>query len=570
MKLTGNLDCDRFDYAARCVSRLGQSGSLVFDIGAGAGAMRVPIESAGHRYAGFDLVPEAPEVRRWDLEEPLPLNERADVVLMLEVIEHLWNPKKCLDHVSAVLREGGHLVLTTPNPRWSRGRFDLLIRHEMSCFTEQDLELNHHVFTSWPHVIGRLLASSGFEVTEYVTLESRLEWPNRPLTPSYPARVVKHLLSRLIEARDPAAKGMGYGVVAVKNSAVAGGAGGTRAAPLSASNVRNPSDLFLFFEEPELDRWLPFDRHPRRIVRRILRGPSQIGGVQRWFLNLCRGLDQIGVAYSVNDYDLIRRRDDAVAFVIGKSHVIGKIPAGVPIVFGPGVDSHPCANDFWRTAGIVHLLISCDWFAQMYGRDLPVPIPITVWPAGIDMDLWRPGPASGRGRQVIVYDKVRWERDLYEPELIEPVVAELTASGFEPVVIRYGSYKEEDYRRMLQNALAMIFLCEHETQGFAYLQALSSNVPIFAWDRGGVWKDPSYHPQRAIFGPVTSVPYFDERCGRKFATTESYRRGLREFLGKAGSGEFRPRAYIADALELGASARRFTEIAAGIRASRSV
>ena len=42
----------------------------------------------------------------------------------------------------------------------------------------------------------------------------------------------------------------------------------------------------------------------------------------------------------------------------------------------------------------------------------------------------------------------------------------------------------------------MIFLCEHETQGIAYQQALSRNVPILAWDRGGDWQDPTYYPER--------------------------------------------------------------------------
>jgi glycosyltransferase involved in cell wall biosynthesis len=40
----------------------------------------------------------------------------------------------------------------------------------------------------------------------------------------------------------------------------------------------------------------------------------------------------------------------------------------------------------------------------------------------------------------------------------------------------------------------MVFLCEHETQGFAYQQALSCGVPIIAWDRGGLLQDPKLLP----------------------------------------------------------------------------
>ena len=51
--------------------------------------------------------------------------------------------------------------------------------------------------------------------------------------------------------------------------------------------------LNLFYEEPDGDRWLPFDRYPRRIVRRIVRGRTRPGGQKRVFLNLCAGLDRL-------------------------------------------------------------------------------------------------------------------------------------------------------------------------------------------------------------------------------------------------------------------------------------
>ncbi|MEO5580566.1 MAG: glycosyltransferase family 1 protein [Gemmatimonadaceae bacterium] len=324
--------------------------------------------------------------------------------------------------------------------------------------------------------------------------------------------------------------------------------------------------LKLFYAEPELDRWFRFDRHPRRVIRRLVRGAPQIGGVQRWFVNLCLGLDQLGAAYDVNDYNFFRKRRDTVAFVIGKSQVIDNFPVGVPIVFGPGIDSHPSANDFWVTTSIIHLLISCDWFAGMYERDLPRTIPITIWPAGIEVDLWKPPAHPVRGRKIIVYDKVRWERELFEPALIDPIILAVRAAGYVPCVLRYGHYHEEQFRMLLQEATAMIFLCEHETQGFAYLQALSANVPIFAWDRRGPWKDPSYYP-RVVFEPVTSVPYFDIRCGRTFDGIEAFRTALPGFLSDVSNGAFRPREFVTDVLDLKDSASRFIEIAARISAA---
>ena len=90
----------------------------------------------------------------------------------------------------------------------------------------------------------------------------------------------------------------------------------------------------------------------------------------------------------------------------------------------------------------------------------------------------------------------------------------------------------------------MIFLCEHETQGIAYQQALSCGVPILAWDAGGAWQDPAYFPDKVRFAPVSSVPYWDERCGRRFSETFSFPGAWAVFWSDVNSSRFDPRAYI--------------------------
>lgn len=323
------------------------------------------------------------------------------------------------------------------------------------------------------------------------------------------------------------------------------------------------SPFFLFYEEPDPDRWIPGDRHARRIVRRIVRGPQKPGGVMRWYLNLRAGLDRLGVAYRVNDYCGLRKHPGAVAHVIGKPHVIEKIPAGHPIVYGPGVAAHPYENDFWNRADIVLLLVSCDWFKAMYDRDLPRPLRTAVWPAGVETDLWKP-PAVRPGGKVLVYDKIRWRRQHYEAELIQPAVERLRAEGREVVVMRYGFYDEAEFRRVLQEVSAMVFFCEHETQGFAYLQTLACDVPIFAWDRGGLWQDPSMYPHRVRFEPVTSVPYFDARCGLRFADMDEFVRTLRPFLDRVDAGVYRPRDYVVENFDLARRAQAYLDLAATV------
>ena len=308
--------------------------------------------------------------------------------------------------------------------------------------------------------------------------------------------------------------------------------------------------LFIFYEEPDSDRWFRYDRYPRKVVRRIIRGPMKPGGVMRWYLNLRQGLDRLDIDYRVNDYRGLKRTEGAWACVVGKPHVLEKIPCGHPILYGPGIAAHPYDNDFWGQPDIRLILIACNWFKQMYDRDLPLPIPTAIWPAGIETDLWHPPVSSPSTKKLLIYDKIRWRRDEYEPNLLQPILACLEDEKIQVKYLRYGSYEEENYRQLLHEVSGMIFLCEHETQGFAYLQALSSGVPILAWDRGGYWQDPTLFPHRVKFAPVTSVPYFDDRCGERFADFSEFKQILHLFLDRLTTGHYSPRSYVTENFDL--------------------
>src|SRR4051794_24713036 len=58
--------------------------------------------------------------------------------------------------------------------------------------------------------------------------------------------------------------------------------------------------LNLFYDDDDgtdPDRWVKFDRYPRAVIRRIIRGPRRILGLERVFLNLLAGLDRLGISY---------------------------------------------------------------------------------------------------------------------------------------------------------------------------------------------------------------------------------------------------------------------------------
>lgn len=317
--------------------------------------------------------------------------------------------------------------------------------------------------------------------------------------------------------------------------------------------------LNLFYEEPEGDRWLPLDRYPRRIIRRLVHGKPRIGGQKRVFVNLCAGLDRLNVPYRVNNYRYIKRHPQEVACIIGKPHVLDKIKWENPILFGAAVFSHPCDDPkLLERLPVKKILVPGEWMRQMcepfYGSH------VLSWAVGIDTNTWTPVPVECKDIDILLYDKVRWEHEFYEKELIAPIKFCLEQLGLKTVVIRYGFYREEEFHSLLARSRAMIFLCEHETQGIAYQQTLACGVPILAWDRGGYWQDPSYFPDKVKFAPVSSVPYWDNRCGVKFKNITEFPAKLEEFLDKLNHQQFAPRDYIMENLSLEKCARNYLEI----------
>ena len=307
--------------------------------------------------------------------------------------------------------------------------------------------------------------------------------------------------------------------------------------------------------EPERDRWVKGDRYLRPLLRRALRGRRRPGGLDKVFLNLCLGLDRLGVEYVVNlPFD--RLRPDDCLGVLGRGRAcLEGYDRPNPIVAGIGLMTHPSE---WPTLceeyPVVRYLQHSAWANEIY-----VPYfgsRCAVWPVGIDTEAWRPDPSAAKTIDFLVYDKIHWDRERMVPALLEPIRDFLRERALSYGEVRYGAYRPDEYRTLLRQCRAMIFLCEHESQGIAYQEALSSGVPILAWDQGRF-----LDPNRVAWGqpeiPATSVPYWDERCGVKFLGADDFPAKLGEFLDGLRAGRFAPRDYILEHLTLEQCARAY-------------
>jgi glycosyltransferase involved in cell wall biosynthesis len=324
--------------------------------------------------------------------------------------------------------------------------------------------------------------------------------------------------------------------------------------------ARKRGILNLFYEEPDPDRWVPFDRYPRRVIRRLVRGPGRIGGTMRVFVNLCVGLDRLGVRYRINDYRHMRRTPHELACVVGKPHVLAKIPRETPILFGTAGYTHPLDDlDVMARHNIRCYLVPSLWVQELHETHWPAMT--RVWPCGIDTELWSPDPSIAKSVDVVVYDKTNDKVGMERGQsLVSCVGAGLQARGLQFEVVKYGSYHEQDFRCLLRQCRSLIYLSAFESQGFALLQTLATDVPVLAWDRGGYWQDPNYYPHRVLFGPVTSVPYWDDRCGDKFVGAADFEEKFDLFWSKVLERRLQPRKLITETLTLEQRARAYLDI----------
>ena len=318
--------------------------------------------------------------------------------------------------------------------------------------------------------------------------------------------------------------------------------------------------ICLYFVGPaEKDRWLWGDRFIRPSVRRVLRGRPSIGGVERVFINLCLGLDRLGVDYKKNLPFKKLKSGDRVGVIGRCREALSGYKSSCPIVAGPVLMNGPQDwPDLFEEYPVKFYLQHCEWAREVYvpffGEER-----CKLWPVGIDTDEWAPREQVGKEFDVLLYNKIRWQHVKQEKYLVEPVRQELTKRGLSFKEFKYGNYSIGDYRAALHKARAMLFLCEHESQGIAYQEALSSNIPVLAWDQG--WcLDPNFFSEGSPVIKASSVPFWDERCGERFRDIAEFPDVLNLFWTGICEGKYYARQFILDNLTLEKCASQYLKL----------
>lgn len=149
------------------------AGARVLDLGSGAGAWAQRLYDASYDVTACDL--EVPSKAfpfpfcKLDLQQNF--SERFaqadfDAVSLIEVIEHVENPRHVVRQVRPLLKQGGVMLLTTPNASGLYSRVRFFFTGQMSMFTDEAYVASGHItpLTAWQ--LEKIFAENDMPVLE--------------------------------------------------------------------------------------------------------------------------------------------------------------------------------------------------------------------------------------------------------------------------------------------------------------------------------------------------------------------------------------------------------------------
>lgn len=286
----------------------------------------------------------------------------------------------------------------------------------------------------------------------------------------------------------------------------------------------------------------------RAVVRRA-RGKQVNTGFYIAFLALADGLRKLGCDVRINNFAAARRWPAYPIGVAGYPSVLEQVDLPNPTIFGPGDPGFPDTAGHWaRQAKVRFVIQPSPWFVEYYRPFCGDKM--LCCPVGIDTDVLEDTHGLVKSVDVLIYDKIRWDRETVVPALRDRLIRKLEDEGLTYQILEYGKHSQQSYFAALRAARVMAFLCEHETQGLACEEALGMNVPVFAWEEKRLI-DPRQQPFVTPDFQVSNVPYFDARCGETF-TLADLEAGFDAFWARLP--RYRPREYVAETLTPAATA----------------
>jgi hypothetical protein len=268
-----------------------------------------------------------------------------------------------------------------------------------------------------------------------------------------------------------------------------------------------------------------------------VRGPYKV------IVNLIESLEHTNVPYSINedkyDYNYLvhygREGHNKHEKLEHDSCVIG--PQIWPFdVYGQFLKNNP---QYYRKLIVPSISPKLSFIDQGF-----VPEKISVWPVGIkDINIDR------KGNKFLVYQKQRSDED------VKFVIEFLEKEGYEYETLYYEHYNQNQFYSCLESCSRAIIVGRPETQGIAYQEMMSSNMPLLLWDVKE-WYDYGVPEPYQKYPEPTLAHYFSDECGLKFYSKEEFEEAFDTFVNTT----YTPKDYVNRELSYSVSVKRLLSL----------
>ena len=221
--------------------------------------------------------------------------------------------------------------------------------------------------------------------------------------------------------------------------------------------------------------------------------------------SLVEGLKQLSFDFNYNPLSVLDLHETVLVLsgvetlkqAIKKKKKIRKLFAGPNIVIFS--QDH---NNILASEEIDIVITPASIINELYILDNPsLKDRIKAWPAGVDTNYWVPDLLK-QSHQILIYEK-----QIKGPVgPVDPYVHLLEKMNYKVKVINYGSYSLSEFLFELQKSVLMVGFVTDESQGIAWAEAWSTNVPTFLW-----YNDINTYRGRAY--NCTTSPYLSNDTG---------------------------------------------------------
>ena len=198
----------RIEYITSQIREKFQYNAKVLDVGCGGGLISVPLHKLGFKITGIDAnkynqkaAKDYAKLNNLDIEfihdtveQYVQCEIKYDVILCLEVLEHVANPQEFLKNLASMLKPGGILILSTINRTIKAYALTILIAeyvlgwvkkgtHDYSKFfkpseivsmlEDSDLELREMKGITYAPIENKWFLSDDIETNYFITLARR-------------------------------------------------------------------------------------------------------------------------------------------------------------------------------------------------------------------------------------------------------------------------------------------------------------------------------------------------------------------------------------------------------------